>query len=298
MKSKNKTLLSEFSLFAVAFIWGGGFVVVKQSLDSITPLWLLTARFFVGAAAIVLIFFKKLKLINRRSLLAGIVSGILIYGGFLFQTIAVLYTTASKNALLTASYVVLVPFVYWIMAGKRPAFLQVAAALLCFAGIAMLMYTGTFGGFNKGDLLTLLCGLLFAVQISFLGIYAQKHDTIVLTIVQLATCTVISFAASLLFDRNIPKTLPLDTTVSVLYLGLLSTALAYLVQTVAQKYTPPANASLILCLECVIGCVLSVILLNERFTPLMWAGSALTVISVLLSQRTRGEVAAKAILSE
>lgn len=285
-------------MFAVAFIWGGGFVVVKQSLDSITPLWLLTARFFVGAAAIVLIFFKKLKLINRRSLLAGIVSGILIYGGFLFQTIAVLYTTASKNALLTASYVVLVPFVYWIMAGKRPAFLQVAAALLCFAGIAMLMYTGTFGGFNKGDLLTLLCGLLFAVQISFLGIYAQKHDTIVLTIVQLATCTVISFAASLLFDRNIPKTLPLDTTVSVLYLGLLSTALAYLVQTVAQKYTPPANASLILCLECVIGCVLSVILLNERFTPLMWAGSALTVISVLLSQRTRGEVAAKAILSE
>jgi len=281
----------------VAFIWGAAFIVVKNSLEYISPLWLMAARFFVAAVIISVVFFKKLRFINRSSLIAGTISGIFIYLAFAFQTIGIKYTTASKNALLTSAYVVLVPFIFWIMIKTRPKATQIAAAFLCFAGIAMLMYDGSFGNVNLGDILTLICGLLFAVQISLLGIYSKKHDTIVLTIVQMVVCAVISLAVALIFD-DIPKHMNVQTLGSIVYLGALSTCVAYLVQTVAQKYTTPSHASLIMSLECVIGCILSVIIFKDKFTPLMWAGSALTFGAVILSQRSSRSELAKAIHSE
>jgi len=297
MKFNNKTIISELSLLMVAFIWGAAFIVVKNSLEYISPLWLMAARFFVAAVIISVVFFKKLRLINRSSLIAGTISGVFIYLAFAFQTIGIKYTTASKNALLTSAYVVLVPFIFWIMIKTRPKATQIAAAFLCFAGIAMLMYDGSFGNVNLGDILTLICGLLFAVQISLLGIYSKKHDTIVLTIVQMVVCAVISLAVALIFD-DVPKHMNVQTLGSILYLGALSTCVAYLVQTVAQKYTTPSHASLIMSLECVIGCILSVIIFKDKFTPLMWAGSALTFGAVILSQRSSRSELAKAIHSE
>lgn len=302
MKNKNKTVLSELSLLGVAFIWGAAFIVVKNSLDSISPLWLMAARFIVAALAISVIFFRKLKLINRDSLFAGVVCGVLIYTAFAFQTIGIQYTTASKNALLTTAYVVLVPFIFWILIRKKPKPTQIIAAVLCFVGIVMLMSNNIFGATNGkdellGDLLTLICGLLFGVHISLLGIYSKKHDAIVLTIVQMVTCAVIGLGAALMFE-DVPRQMSGQTIGSILYLGLLSTCLAYLVQTVAQKYTTPSHASLIMSLECVIGSVLSVIIFKDVFTPLMWAGSAITFGSVILSQRSNRNELSKAILSE
>ncbi len=283
MKSKNKALLSQLSLLLVAFIWGGGFIVVKNSLETISPLWLMAARFVVAAISVTLIFHKKLKLITKGSLFAGIICGVFIYVAFVFQTLAIQYTTASKNALLTASYVVLTPFTFWILIKKRPKSYQILAALLCFLGIFLLMFNGRFEKMNFGDFLTLMCGLLFAFHISLLGIYSARFDTIVLTIVQLSTCAVIALAAALIFDKA-PQEFDLNTLGAVLYLGLLSTSFAYLVQTVAQKHTPPSHTSLIMSLESAIGAILSVIIFKDPFTPIMWFGSALTFGSVLLSQ--------------
>ncbi len=297
MRYKNKTLISELSLLGIAFIWGAGFIVVKNSLDSITPLWLMAARFVVAAVAICAIFYKKVKMIDKGSLAAGIICGIFIYFAFAFQTVAIQYTTASKNALLTATYVVFVPFIFWILIKTKPKVTQIAAAFLCFAGIFMLMFNGSFGNVNLGDILTVICGLLFAFQIALLGIYSKKYDTIVLTIVQMVTCAVIGLALALVFD-DAPKRMSGSTVGSVLYLGLLSTCLAYLVQTVAQKYTTPSHTSLIMSMECAIGCILSVIIFKDVFTPLMWAGSVLTFGSVILSQRSSRKELAKAILSE
>lgn len=297
MKTKNKKIISELSLLSVALIWGAGFIVVKNSLDYITPLWLLAARFSVAAVAITFIFFSKIKKVNRGSLLAGFVCGVFVYFAFAFQTLGVQKTTASKNALLTSAYVVLVPFIFWIMMRTRPKIPQIIAAFLCFTGIAMLMFNGSFGKINIGDAYTLICGVLFAFQISLLGIYSKKYDPVALTIVQMVTCGVISVVIAVIFE-DVPKNLGGNSLASILYLGLLSTCFAYLVQTVAQKYTPPSHASMIMSLECVIGCILSVIIFKDTFTPLMWAGSVLTFASVILSQQSTKNGTTKAIKSE
>lgn len=297
MKTKNKIVISELSLLIVAFIWGAGFIVVKNSLDHISPLWLMASRFSIAAVAVTIIFFSKIKKVNKGSLMSGIVCGIFVYFAFAFQTFGVQYTTASKNALLTSSYVVLVPFIFWIIIRTKPKIPQIAAAFMCFAGIAMLMFNGSFGKINIGDVLTLICGLLFAFQISLLGIYSKKYDPIALTIVQMVTCAVISIIVAAFFE-DVPKNLGFSSLMSILYLGLLSTCLAYLIQTVAQKYTPPSHASMIMSLECVIGCILSVIIFKDTFTPLMWAGSVLTFASVILSQKSTRNGTSKAIKSE
>jgi drug/metabolite transporter (DMT)-like permease len=285
------------SLVAVALIWGAGFIVVKNSLDFITPLWLLAARFTVAAIAITFIFFSKIRKVNRGSLLAGIGCGVFVYFAFAFQTIGVQNTTASKNALLTSSYVVLVPFIFWIMIRTRPKVSQIIAAFMCFTGIAMLMFNGSFGKINIGDVYTLICGVLFAFQISLLGIYSKKFDPVVLTIVQMVTCAVISVIIAVIFE-DVPRNLGGNSLASILYLGLLSTCFAYLVQTVAQKYTAPSHASLIMSLECVIGCILSVMIFKDVFTPLMWAGSVLTFASVVLSQQSSRNGLSRAIKIE
>ncbi len=288
MKLKNKIYLSELALLSVAFIWGGGFIVVKNSLEALSPLWLMALRFILAAVFLAVIFYKKLKLIDKGSIIAGAVCGIFIYLAFVLQTVGIKYTTASKNALLTATYVVFTPFIFWFFGKKKPKATQIAAAFLCFAGIALLMFDGSFGSVNKGDLLTIMCGLVFAIHISLLGIYSKKHDPIVLTIIQMAACAIIGLAMAVAFDSP-PEKINGQTWMSIVYLGVLSTSFAYLVQTVAQKYTPPSHTSLIMSLECVIGSVLSIIIFKDVFTPLMWAGGALTFGSILLSQYTNSK---------
>jgi len=285
MKYTNKKILSQAGLLLVALIWGGGFIVVKNSLADFSPLWLLAARFIVAAVAAPILFHRRIRHIDKAVLKTGAVSGLLIYAGFVLQTVGVQYTTASKNALLTSVYVVLVPFVYWLMVRKRPNTLQIVSALICFCGIFLLLYNGDFGQFNGGDLLTLACGAVFAVQISYLGLHSKKMDSFALTMVQIAVCAGASVVCAAIFEPGkMPERIHPDMLLSVAYLGLLSTLLAYFVQTAAQKYTHPSGASLILSLECAIGAVLSVLVFRDEFTPLMWAGGALTFGAVIMAQ--------------
>jgi len=159
----------------------------------------------------------------------------------------------------------------------------------------LLMYKPNLGltEWNKGDLYTILCGFFYAVQIAYLGIASKKHDTILLAVMQIVTCCVLSLAVAFSLD-TLPQSLPpTETLYSMLYLGLCSTFFAYLMQTVGQKHTPPSHASIILSLECLFGCVFSVIAFQDAFTPLMWAGAALTFSAVIISERTDQEAGGK-----
>jgi len=288
MKSKNKALLADFGMLAAALVWGAAFVVVKNSLANISPHWLLAYRFAIGAAAMVLCFFPRLKKLDLRTAAAGIFAGIFVYLGFLAQTVGVQYTTASKNAILTATYVVFTPFVYWVIRRKKPRLAHLFSALLCFSGVVLLMYRPNLGltELNKGDLYTILCGFFYAIQIAYLGIASKKHDAILLAVMQIVTCCVLSVAVAFSLD-TLPSSLPpRETLYSMLYLGLCSTFFAYLMQTVGQKYTLPSHASIILSLECLFGCVFSVIAFKDVFTPIMWVGAALTFSAVVISERS------------
>lgn len=284
---KNKVILADLALLIVAAVWGGGFVAVKDALDSTSPYFIMTMRFAIATLLMGILFWKKIKKIDRESLKAGIIIGVILFFAFAFQTIGLQYTTASKQSFVTAVYVVMVPFLYWIVTKKRPKVYNFLAAFLCLGGIWFLTLSGEAAAgeslINKGDNLTLICALLFAAHIVAVGHYAQKHDPIILTVLQLGVSGVLSFICMIVFKQT-PTQLGSETMVPILYLAVLSTFLAFLIQNVAQKYTYSTHAALIMCLEALFGAIFAVIILNEALTMKMIIGCGLIFVSIFISE--------------
>ncbi|MBQ7050109.1 MAG: DMT family transporter, partial [Firmicutes bacterium] len=120
MPTNKIRVLSSLGLLLAAVIWGFAFVVVKNSLDLIPPIYMLAFRFTIAAAALTLIMFPKLRNLTRRDWTSGAVLGFFLFTAHAVQTIGCQYTTAGKNAFLTTIYVIIVPFLHWIMNRKRP----------------------------------------------------------------------------------------------------------------------------------------------------------------------------------
>ena len=161
--SKNAKLLATAGFLFITMIWGGSFVVMKNSVDLVPPSYLLALRFTLAAAFMALAFPGRMKKLDRGSLTCGLIMGIFLTLAYLFQTYGIKYTTASKNAFITALYVVLVPFLYWKISKKRPGLNQIAAGLVAVIGLALLTLKHE-SGINLGDALTFLCGVCFAAQ--------------------------------------------------------------------------------------------------------------------------------------
>ena len=182
--------------------------------------------------------------------------------GFATQTIGLEYTTVGVQAFLTASNVVMVPFLYWIICKKRPDNFEILGAILCFLGIGILsldssLYVGI------GEFLSFLCAICFAFQIVAVGYFAKDVDPYILSVVQLSLATILSFICAFLFE---PKIAEFNTNmiIPIVYLGIFSTLIAFLIQNIAQKYTSSTHAAIILSLEAVFGSIIAIIFLNVR----------------------------------
>ncbi|MGH4118496.1 DMT family transporter [Clostridium sp.] len=281
---KKKSVLADLSLLLVALMWGGGFIAVKGALDSITPFYITAMRFGISVIIMLLVFRKKIKHITLNELKIGTLVGLLLFLGFAAQTVGMKYTTAGKNAFLTGTNVVIVPFLYWVISKKRPDSYSLVAAFLCFIGIGMLTLDGGIN-ISLGDSLTLLCAVFFAAHIVSVGFFIEKVDAISLVIIQLGAAAVFSIIAASIFEP-IPQALNSDTVFAIGYLAIFSTMLAFIIQNVAQKYTTSTHAAIILCLESVFGSILSVIMLNEIFTSKMILG-CLTIFIAIITTETK-----------
>ena len=282
--NKRKSFLADMSLLIVAIMWGGGFIAVKGALDSITPFYMMAMRFGISVIIMLLVFRKKVKLITKNELKVGTLVGLLLFLGFAAQTIGMQYTTAGKNAFLTGTNVVIVPFLYWVISKKRPDKYSLISAFLCFVGIGMLTLEGGLR-LGLGDSLTLICAVFFAGHIVSVGFFTEKVDAISLVIIQLGAAAVFSIIAALIYEP-VPPSLGSDTIFAIGYLAIFSTMIAFIIQNVAQKYTTSTHAAIILCLESVFGSILSVIVLNEIFTSKMVLG-CLTIFIAILTTETK-----------
>ncbi|MBU5439946.1 DMT family transporter [Tissierella sp. MSJ-40] len=277
-----KSLYADLSLFIVAIIWGSGFVVTKSTLDRITPYHMLAFRFIIAALLMGIVFFKNLKKITMEDIKAGILVGVFLFGGFATQTVGLKYTTAGKQAFITATNVVMVPFIYWIISKKRPDNYDMAGAFLCLIGIGILSIEKDLT-IGYGDLLTLICAVFFAFHISSVGYFAKDKDPVALSVIQIATAGVLSLIFALLFEPKM-AIIQKNTVFPILYLAVFSTLLAFLIQNVAQKYTSSTHTAIILSFEAVFGSIFSLIFLKEPFTARFLIGCLAILTSVITSE--------------
>lgn len=281
-KKRRFSMYADLSMFIVAIIWGGGFVAVKGSLGEASPYYIITIRFTIAFVLLSLIYFRKFKLIDKKNIRGGIIIGIFLFLGFAAQTVGMKYTTAGKNAFLTGTYVVMVPFLNWIIKKKFPGIKSILAGFITLIGIGFLTISGKLL-LGKGDLLTLLCALFFAVQIIAIEYYARGCDPILLTIVQLGTAALLSFICAISFE-TVPHNINRDFILQMGYLSIFSTTVAAVIQNVAQKYTASTHAALIMSLESVFGSIFSVLILGELFTHNMVIGCILIFSAIVISE--------------
>lgn len=280
---KNKTtLLADSGLLLVAIVWGFGFVATKNALDSFTPFYLMAVRFAIAFAVLAVIFHKKLMQIKKDDLIGGAIVGCFLFLAFAFQTVGLQFTSPGKQAFITGTNVVMVPFLYWFLHKHRPDWRSFAAAFVCVLGMGLLTLNESLS-INLGDALTLGCAVLFAGHIVSNGYFARKIDPVVLTVLQFAFTAVFSIIVAVFFEP-LPTNVTQDGMTSIIYLGLFSTCLAFFLQTVCQKYTVSTHAAILLSTESLFGSIFSAWLLSEIFTTKMLIGCAAILCAILIAE--------------
>ncbi|WKY43099.1 DMT family transporter [Eubacteriaceae bacterium ES2] len=283
-KNKKQKLLADLTLFVVAFIWGSGFVSSKAALSYMSPMMLMAIRFTIATVASILLFHKNLRNLSRETLKAGFVIGFFLFSAFATQMIGLQFMLAGKQSFLTATYVIMVPFIFWAFKKQRPDRYNFVAAFVMLAGIALLTSNPTAGsGISPGDILTLICAFLYACQIVSIDHYSKDHDPIALTVIQLAVAAVLSLVF-VVFSGQFTFSIAPAGLMNALYLGLFCTFLAFLGQTVAQKYTSSTHAAIIMSLESVFGTLLSILILQESFTLMMLVGCLVIFMGIITAE--------------
>lgn len=275
-----KKTYANMMLVVVTVIWGGGFIATSGALDSMTPFYVMMIR-FVGASILpALVCFRKLKKLSKDEIRHGMITGTFLFLAFAFQTSGLQYSSASKNAFLTATNVVFVPYLLWILLKRKPNKKEIIASIMCICGIALLTLKKDALMLGIGDVLSIICAVFFALHIIALERYSAHMDAICMTAMQMLTAGVLSTICALLFEQP-PTQLNANAIGNVSYLIFVSTLMAYLIQTYAQKFTTANTASLILSMEALFASIFSFLILHEVLSIQMIFGAILIFASVL-----------------
>ncbi len=268
--------LGILTLVFITLVWGTTFVVVKDALETISPALLLALRFSVAG-----LLFSWVRP-PRRTLVPGLILGLLTFAGFATQTLGLVSTTASKAAFITGLSVVLTPLVSAVWFGNRVPPKAFLAAFVALAGLGLMTLTGPVG-VTTGDIWVLGTALAYALYIVYLGEVAAQHSVWALSAVQLWLMAALAWVWALPQIGTLAS-VPLGTYGAILYLAVVATALISVLQVSAQRVVPAYLAALIFVLEPVFAAIFAYFVRGETLGLLGWLGGALIVVAMLISE--------------
>lgn len=275
-----RQLWPSLALLAVTVIWGATFVMVKGAVALVDPLFFLALRFSLAFLVLAVIFWKELRKVSPRHLLAGIAIGIFLFGGYVFQTVGLQYTTASKAGFITGLYVVIVPLLSAIFLRKAPGKVVLVGVVLATVGLGFLSLRGD-GSLAMGDIIVFGSAVSFALHIMAVGRFAPDMDPRALTTIQIGAAALLSWLGAVA-TGGIGLPLPLSVWWAAAFTGVLATALAFGVQCVAQRFISPTRTALIFTGEPVFAGAFGILLAGEILGPRSIAGCALILAGILM----------------
>ncbi len=279
-------LRADLLLLLTAFIWGTAFIAQKDANQSMGPITFVGTRFLLSALALIpLVMYEARRQtapLSRLDWLQGLLVGLCLYAGASLQQVGLVTTSATNAGFLTALYVVLVPFVLWGFTRERPRSLVLVACAVSIFGAWLLTETGQARHWTFGDVLVVLADFAWALAIVVIGLFLQRtHRPLFLSCMQYSVTAVLGLASGLACEpfsaAGVGTALP-----AILYAGLLSGGVAYTLQIVAQKHTPPAEAALIMSLESVFAALAGAVMLSERLTLPAAVGCGLILLGVVI----------------
>ncbi len=281
------TAVADSFLLTAAAIWGAGFVFQVLGADHVGPFGFTGLRFTIGTILLLPLLFvipwpeEDTKQVQRTTIRGGLIVGIAMAAGALFQQAGLGFTTASNGAFITSLYVVFVPLLGLFIGHhlRWPVWTGVALAAV---GLGLLGITRQFE-VNPGDGLVLVSAVIWAIQVILVGRYSSRVEAIRFSIIQLGVTGIVSLIFAAFFGQLEWESILLAKW-SILLGAAFPVAVAFTLQVLAQKRAPPAHAALIMSLESVFGMACGIIFLSERPELQQYAGAALMLTGVMLSQ--------------
>ena len=278
-------------------IWGATFVIIKSALMDVSPLLFISLRFFTATLILLPFAFKIFRNINRQIFRDGVFLGLLYFIGFTTQTVGLKYTTATKSAFITGTFIIFTPVFQVLIERRPPAKRVLLGILLVLTGLIFLTskgdsLLGVFSeiseSFNIGDFLTLLCALFFALYLVYLDIITKRNDYKPLVFLQIAVTGILGLLFSFLFNGWEIETIEFSFSSSllfaVLYTSIFATVLTTTIQTKYQKFVTPSVAGIIFSFEPIFAAVFAFFVLNEKISNFGLVGCVLIFAGLLVSE--------------
>lgn len=293
----SKKYFAEGALLLVTLLWGGTFVIVKESLSDASPMLFIAMRFSFASIFLIPFAIKNKHLFDAASVKAGLFLGTLIFVAFAAQTAGLRYTTATKSGFITGSLVVMVPIFQLLIEKRKPSNGAIIGIFLVFVGILFLSSGGnsifTFlselgGNFNIGDSFTLLCAALFALHVVYLDVLTKKYDYRILVFFQIVVAGVLGFIFAYGFNlielEKSKITFSGNLLFGILYTALFATVITTILQTKYQKEVSPTKAGIVYSFEPIFAALFAFFVLSEKITNFGFVGSLLIFSGLIVSE--------------
>jgi drug/metabolite transporter (DMT)-like permease len=269
------------ALLAVTAVWGVTFVQVKDAVELYPLFAFLAVRFAIASATLALPAVPRVRTLGHPGGAAGALLGLLLAGGYALQTAGLARTTVSSTGFVTGMYVVLTPLIALLLFRTSVGAAGWIGVVLSTAGLAML--AGIHGGSVGGNLLVLAGAGVYSLQIVLMERFAPRYDALAFTFVEMvAACVGLGIVALALGDLGFPR----GWTVwgALLVTGVFASALAFLVQTWAQRRTSATRTALAFTMEPVFAALFGVTLAGDRLGALGWTGCAVIMSGIVVAE--------------
>lgn len=272
-------------LLLAAAIWGGGFVAQSTAMDTIGPFWFVGLRFAIAAIAVLpfaIMESRKMKSApSSGEMKSFALVGLALFMGATTQQVGLLTTSVTNSSFLTALYVIFVPVIAVIIYRRNPHWIVWPGALMMLTGI-FLLSGGAVTRLTTGDMLSITCAVFWALQITLAGRFVmQSNRPLALSCTQFAICAGLSMIVGAMVEPiNI---IAISSSLGeILYVGLVSSGLAFVLQVIGQRYTTAPQAAIFLSSEALFGAFFAAIFLQETIQTAGYIGCAIIFAAILL----------------
>lgn len=294
-----KNILGNIMLLITSVIWGAAFAAQRLGMNYMGPFTFMAARYFLAFLSLgILSFVVRLyrskyaeKIDNKISgcfkdyLISGIVTGCFLFLGSSFQQVGILYTSVGKAGFITSLYIIIIP-IFEIFTGGKISKLTFMGIIFAVIGLYLLTVKESFS-IEFGDFIVLISSFIWAGHILSIGYFTNKVNPVYMSFFQFAVCFLLSLSAMFVFEydnfKNIFKAF-MQGLFPIIYAGVFSAGVGYTFQMIAQRYTNPTIASLILSMEAVFGTISGYYFLNEILTVKELLGCAILFAAIIIAQ--------------
>ena len=266
-------------MFIATIFFGMTYVLTKICLNYSTELHIISFRFLIAFVISLIFLQRKIFPIKIKEILYSLILSVLLFMVFITMTIGVKYTTATNASFLISLSVIFIPFFSWIFNKEKPKKSIFIVLIIALIGIMLLTLDKNLE-FHIGDILCLICSLLFSFHVLITERFVKNNNPITLGVLQFGGVAILSFLVQYPIEKF---TLPKNEKfwISLMILSVFCTALAYIIQTVSQKKLSSTLIGLILSLEPIFSGIFGYFILNEYLSFQQYVGAFLLLISVI-----------------